>query len=34
VMVLDAGGLIAGGTPRDVMRDPRVVERYLGTARA
>jgi len=34
VMVLDAGGLIAGGTPRDVMRDSRVVERYLGTARA
>jgi branched-chain amino acid transport system permease protein len=34
VVVLDAGQLIAEGAPRHVMRDPRVVERYLGTAHA
>ena len=30
VVVLDAGRLIASGPPQEVMRDPAVVERYLG----
>jgi branched-chain amino acid transport system permease protein len=34
VIVLNYGQVIAGGAPRDVMRDRHVVEAYLGTAHA
>jgi ABC-type branched-subunit amino acid transport system ATPase component len=33
VVVLNEGEVIAAGSPREVMRMPRVVEVYLGTSR-
>jgi branched-chain amino acid transport system ATP-binding protein len=34
VVVLDAGSLVASGTPREIQRDARVIEAYVGQAEA
>jgi branched-chain amino acid transport system ATP-binding protein len=30
VIVLDAGSIVASGTPAQIQRNPRVVEAYVG----
>ena len=34
VMVLDAGVLVASGTPKEIRQNPRVIEAYVGQEEA